>query len=796
METNYKKTYLKVINFLLLAFLSCRPAEEQYINGNSKDLRKVNTSTQNFLESNNSGIIYRNPRVYNVDYSFELVPELNKIDRNKDLKLWVPIPREWDSQKAVKIISIEPEPHAKYVDPEHGNPMLFWDFGKKPEKPSYKVNIKFRLESYDINVKFDPNRVGTYDKTSREFELYTRSTHTIHITPKIRELAREAVGDETNPYLQAEQIVKFVRRKMRFKRLSYERGRGIDCLLAYPVTDKETGQEYYEGACNQYSALFIALCRAVGIPARSVQGFVGWEPWAKKEDLKPRYEFETKLSPTGLAGAQDFGVLTRHTWAEFYIPSYGWIPVDPQGGTFATSTGKQVIICKSRDIKIGPEAPQKENQGYGTHWIPLHKGRADSFHRPVWNIEKIHTAKIKTLHYSDPLPADGLAVYGKKPFTVILNGVENDRGNWCQDVLSLPSCFTGTSASDNINVKQFYNDHPATESLVDAFICNMLRSQLSDEKYFKLIDTYVKLRQESKQAVSTSHFKELAEDIYGKPLDWFFKQWIDNTEWPQLKLEEITSAKDKVGWQVRGNLLQLNDTTFRLPIEIAIDTTDGREIRMLWMEDKIADIDFHTLSEPQKLIVDPEYKVLKLQKMAPRLMWFWYVYPEYIIVYGTLAEATANKAAAERFCGYYLGTSYDIIKADTDVNDTDMKNKWIFLFGRPETNKVAQQFKDSFPIKFDGAKFSWQGTTYDKSKQGLAQVIENPIDVGGKMVMYAGLSPEATPKFHDLYLYDADYSYVIFDGDKQLLKGGWEDFDSTLVWRPDDSSGPDAENLP
>ena len=77
-----------------------------------------------------AGVIYRNPRVYNVDYSFELVPDPNKIDRNKDLKLWIPIPREWDSQKAVKIISVQPPPYAKYEDPEYGNRMLFWDFGK------------------------------------------------------------------------------------------------------------------------------------------------------------------------------------------------------------------------------------------------------------------------------------------------------------------------------------------------------------------------------------------------------------------------------------------------------------------------------------------------------------------------------------------------------------------------------------------------------------------------------------------------------------------------------------------
>ena len=47
-----------------------------------------------------------------------------------------------------------------------------------------------------------------------------------------------------------------------------------------------------------------------------------------------------------------------------------------------------------------------------------------------------------------------------------------------------------------------------------------------------------------------------------------------------------------------------------------------------------------------------------------------------------------------------------------------------------------------------------------------------------------GLSGDATQKFCDLYLYDADASYVIFDRDKQLVSGDWEvdEVDSDLVW--------------
>ena len=43
--------------------------------------------------------------------------------------------------------------------------------------------------------------------------------------------------------------------------------------------------------------------------------------------------------------------------------------------------------------------------------------------------------------------------------------------------------------------------------------------------------------------------------------------------------------------------------------------------------------------------------------------------------------------------------------------------------------------------------------------------------------------PEATLKFCDLELYDEDTSFVIFDEDRELLRGDWEDVDSNLYWK-------------
>jgi tetratricopeptide (TPR) repeat protein len=59
--------------------------------------------------------------------------------------------------------------------------------------------------------------------------------------------------------------------------------------------------------CDGYSALFVALCRAAGVPAREVEGFAKGGP----EFARP-------------------GCLAGHMWAEFYLAGGGWIVVEPQ----------------------------------------------------------------------------------------------------------------------------------------------------------------------------------------------------------------------------------------------------------------------------------------------------------------------------------------------------------------------------------------------------------------------------------------------------------------------------------
>lgn len=744
-------------------------------------------STDSILnKSQISKITYRNPRVYNVDYTFELHPDPNKIDKETDLKLWIPVPREWDSQKAVKIISVEPKPHATFKDPEYGNKIYYWDFGKESTKDSNVVDIKYRLETFEIHAQVDPNNIGEYDKTNRDYILNTRSTHTLDITPEVNELAENIVGDETNPYLKAKKIFDFVRKKMRFNiNVRQTRGSGINSILEYPQTDPLTGEKYYEGQCDHFSVLFITLCRAAGIPARGVLGMVGWNPWMTESQLKLRDKRHTELSPNGLAAARLYGPFNGHIWAEFYIPRYGWIPADPTWGRFGSQVNYKFILTKGHDIMIVPYAPRKESKGYGDQWIPLFEGRANVIGFAVWNIARIRVAKAKFLHTSDPFPADGLNEYATNLYPE--SEAEEKLKNWKKEQMLL---FYNT-ARQTPNVTNIFEANPKLNTNRDAYICHLLRQTTGDEKFQKIFRKYLNSRLTSGMPVSTEKFQKIAEQIYGAPLGFFFKEWIDSKALPQFRLDNVRLEKEKNDWQIDGNIIQ-EGKTFNIPIEFAFRTQNGQERRKIWLDSNKTDFEFLIKSKPKKLIVDPDFNIPTVRWMPPVLQMLWDSYPNLTVIYGTLAETKANKAAAIRFVEYFAGLNREIIKADTDVNEEDLKAQRIILFGRPETNKITQRFQNNFPVTFEKDKFTWQGSTFDQPTQGVAQVIENPLNSKSMIILYAGLSGDATQQICDnskwpeelngSLLIDLNASYIIFDNYKKLISGNWEDFNSSLVW--------------
>ena len=145
-------------------------------------------------------------------------------------------------------------------------------------------------------------------------------------TPEIQSLARQAVGDETNPVRAAHRIEKFVRAYITKKDLNIGFG-----------SAQETAKSR-EGDCTEHAVLCAALGRAMGLPTRCVVGF-GYIPPGTEE-------------PT-IANAVDpnTGIFGFHMWAEAWIGPDQWVPMDAALDGFDVG---HIAITKSALEEVNP----------------------------------------------------------------------------------------------------------------------------------------------------------------------------------------------------------------------------------------------------------------------------------------------------------------------------------------------------------------------------------------------------------------------------------------------------------
>jgi hypothetical protein len=245
--------------------------------------------------NNNASSPFHSPRRIEGTFSFEMIVDQKTFVKNEDLHYWLPLPTDSEYQKNVNIISIDPQPNQVDYNSKENLRIGFWDFSQLRPKESYKVKIGLKADLYKVDFFLDPEMVlDEYDQVQAVLSEYTKSDSLAFITPEIMELANELTRNVSDPFLKARNVYRWVLLHLKHKFPITQRG--TKYLFDNPLDSK---QSIYSGDSAEYSWVFVALCRAVGIPARSVTGFL----------TKPGWE-------------------VPHTWAEFFLPEWGWLPAD------------------------------------------------------------------------------------------------------------------------------------------------------------------------------------------------------------------------------------------------------------------------------------------------------------------------------------------------------------------------------------------------------------------------------------------------------------------------------------
>ncbi|MEM3578606.1 MAG: transglutaminase domain-containing protein [Candidatus Bathyarchaeia archaeon] len=179
---------------------------------------------------------------------------------------------------------------SRFLNDSFRNVYLCWENVEIPPRKNFTIELDYFVISFSVRYMVNPSLVGSYDVNSELYRRYIEPEKLIQSdNPEIVRTAQTIVGDEENPHKKAVLIYAFVTKHLKYEVQSEEKG----ALWAL---------ENRKGDCSEYSYLFVALCRAVGIPARVQAGFA--------------FHYVNEVIENG------------HMWAEYYLENYGWIPAD------------------------------------------------------------------------------------------------------------------------------------------------------------------------------------------------------------------------------------------------------------------------------------------------------------------------------------------------------------------------------------------------------------------------------------------------------------------------------------
>lgn len=239
--------------------------------------------------------------------NYQMVQKVEPVSGTNKLVLSYVIPESFSSPTYVQKItafriefSLPPNRREEDVD-QRGNKIVraTWDRPDRAITSTIQMTAmnSTGLQRIRTQAPFPLTQIPTAEKA------YLGSSEQVPTNnQEIVSLARRLTANSRTEFDAVQQILTWVVDHMQYVLTP----QSYDAMYSY-----RTGK----GNCQNYSHLSAALMRAVGIPARIVNGIT----------LKEPYDVRTSRGVYTLRMAQG-----RHSWIEVYFPDLGWVPFDPQ----------------------------------------------------------------------------------------------------------------------------------------------------------------------------------------------------------------------------------------------------------------------------------------------------------------------------------------------------------------------------------------------------------------------------------------------------------------------------------
>ncbi|MEM7783033.1 MAG: transglutaminase family protein [Planctomycetota bacterium] len=286
---------LRVLFCLTTVILGCTlsPASAQLtVKPKSKSSSKSRSPAEHPLESNH-GIRFSEP----IETEWEFGLTVNSTGNSGGILVTVPIPMNWPEQEVKLLKENRTANVSKYRTKNPTRETKQFSFsihrmsGGVPESGSmvYQIRKKMIVRPKDTTLFQIPERPNSKVSSFLKPSPFIESKH-----KRIREIADDLNDKTLNGWDQAEANYRWVRKNVAYK---------FDRVIRSCLDALDQGQ----GDCEELSSLFIAICRAQGIPARAV-----WIPG----HTYPEFYLEDEQGnghwfPCQAAGTYEFGSMTE-----------------------------------------------------------------------------------------------------------------------------------------------------------------------------------------------------------------------------------------------------------------------------------------------------------------------------------------------------------------------------------------------------------------------------------------------------------------------------------------------------
>ena len=220
-------------------------------------------------------------------------------------KYEIALPSDITSYQAIKYAKLTPKPQKTYLD-QDGNAIasyLLW--------PKQKIQVELNGSAKLLSNQINPAAGGKFENLPKNLvQQYTKEQKYWEVnSTDIQEIAKQLKNPNINVVKNAQLAYNYV-----VENLTYDFE-----AINQDFVDRKGAEEALtkkgSWTCMEFADSFIALARAMGIPAREVNGY----SFNNNENNKP---ISINLKGNDLL----------HAWAQFYDPSYGWVQIDPTWG--------------------------------------------------------------------------------------------------------------------------------------------------------------------------------------------------------------------------------------------------------------------------------------------------------------------------------------------------------------------------------------------------------------------------------------------------------------------------------